>query len=406
MPSPIPSTPVDAVNPNDAIVQAPAQPIPQTDKPPVEAANQPIVIDATDVNGRFDLAVQDYIDRVLNPPSAAKAIRPTVPSTDSPYLDAAAKSLLDASNKPGISPQQKTALLSLLLEVDRMRKDTSGIDEVAALLNKPSEIAVNPTVAQSPAVAQAPAVAQTPVINPSTMPNDYAGTLALVNAEGEIKESQEMWDKEMQIAGNAANGSVSNEPHPSPAQQNPYAGFSPSQGTKAVSFESVLEKLPEEARPLSNVGWDAYSIPKTHKWIKEQLAGAQMQVTVEIVSVKLIRIPDANDPDETAAWELDLTTKPESFHAFGIDTFNWPATWEQDISGKMWRGGEVRFPVAEDFARQARHWRVGDSVVLSGTVQDIAVEGGMTNLAQPCGRFTTIFQNVHVDRVIPQGNQQ
>jgi TolA-binding protein len=73
---------------------------------------------------------------VLNQPAAAAGIHLTVPAADSPYLDGAAKSLFDASNTSGISPQQQAALLSLLLDVDRTRKDTAGIDDVASRLTK------------------------------------------------------------------------------------------------------------------------------------------------------------------------------------------------------------------------------------------------------------------------------
>jgi hypothetical protein len=180
----------------------------------------------------------------------------------------------------------------------------------------------------------------------------------------------------------------------------------PSQPLKVVTFQSMLERLPNESRPLANIGWDGFSIPRAHEWMQDQLVGVELQVAVAIVNVRLIRIPNSKDPDQTIGWELALTTEPERFSAFGLDTFHWPATWKEDVSGRKWRGGEVRFPVTEDFAKQARLWHVGDVIVLSGTVEDVFVEGGMTNLDQPCGRFTTIFKDVHVDRVMPQVSRQ
>ena len=176
----------------------------------------------------------------------------------------------------------------------------------------------------------------------------------------------------------------------------------PEQPAKVVSFESVLDQLPTEGQPLAQIGWDEFSIDKAHRWLKEQLADVDLHVAVEIVDVKLTPIPDARNPDQTTGWELTLTTGPERFRAFGTDSFHWPATWKEDASGKMWRGGEVRLPVTEDFAKGARIWRAGDTVVLSGTVEDVFVEGGTTNLGQPCGRFTTIFHDVHVERMVPQ----
>jgi hypothetical protein len=408
-PAPNPSVPVVVENSFDAGMKPANQPIPKSQPAPVKIEAPPVVTQVTIPPVRFDLVVQAYIDQVLTPGSA-KAVRPIVPQTDSPDLDAAAKSLQRSCVDSGISTEQKTALLTLLLEVDRVRKDTVGIHDVAAqLINitggfpAPVAVQVSPTPVNPP---PAPA-------NPPPLPADYAQELARVNAAGEIEESQEYWRKVADAAGNspAPDVVVSAPLRPAAPEITPQqnsgndTNMLSAQALTSVSFESVLEKLPADARPLPNIGWDAFSIPLTHKWIKAQLAGAPLQVAVEIIGVKLIRLPDMNDPDETIGWEIALTTKPESFHAFGIDTFNWPATWKEDASGKMWRGGEVRIPVTEDFAKRARLWRVGDIVILSGTVQDIAVEGGMTSLRQPCGRFTTIFQDIRVDKLIPQANR-
>jgi hypothetical protein len=420
-PDEAPNLPAPAVaeNPFDTGMNAPAQPIPKPQPQPVKieapaVATQvapPVVVQAAPPPVPFDMAVQTYIDRVLNPGSA-KAVRPAVPQTDSPSLDAAAQSLQRSSIASGISTEQKTALLSLLLEIDRVRRDTVGIHDVAMRLINITGGLPAPVVAQAPPTPVNPTPPPMPA-NPAPLPADYAQMLARVNAAGEVEESQEYWRKIADAAGNLAAQDVAASATAKPpgpeinAQQNfgNDANMLSAQPLTAVSFESVLEKLPTEARPLPNIGWDAFSIPLTHKWIKGELAGAQLQVSVQIIGVKLIRLPNMNDPDETVGWEVALTTKPESFHAFGIDTFNWPATWMEDATGKMWRGGEVRIPVTEDFAKQARLWRVGDTVILSGTVQDIAVEGGLTSLRQPCGRFTTIFQDVRVEKLIPQINR-
>jgi tetratricopeptide (TPR) repeat protein len=121
------------------------QTIQNTDKPWLKAYCQPMLTDAANKSGRFDLAVQGFIYLVLNQPAAAAGIHLTVPSAGSPYLDGAAKSLSDASNATGISPQQQAALLSLLLDVDRTRNDTAGIDDVASRLTKIAGDAGNPT---------------------------------------------------------------------------------------------------------------------------------------------------------------------------------------------------------------------------------------------------------------------
>jgi hypothetical protein len=112
------------------------QTIQNTDKAWLKAYCQPLLTDAANKSGRFDLAVQGYIYLVLNQPSAAANLRPMAPAPGSPYLDGAAKALSDASNTAGISTPQQTALLSLLLDVQKARKDTAGIDDVASRLTK------------------------------------------------------------------------------------------------------------------------------------------------------------------------------------------------------------------------------------------------------------------------------
>jgi TolA-binding protein len=112
------------------------QTIQNTDKPWLKAYCQPLLTDAANKSGRFDLAVQGYISLVLNQPKVADGIHLTVPAADSPYLDGVAKALSDAANTSGISTQQQGSLLSLLLDVDRVRKDAAGIDDAASKLTK------------------------------------------------------------------------------------------------------------------------------------------------------------------------------------------------------------------------------------------------------------------------------
>ena len=125
------------------------QTVQNTDKPWLKAYCQPMLTDAANKSGRFDLAVQGYVYLVLNQPATAAGVHLTVPPADSPYLDGAAKSLSDASNTSGISPQQQAALLSLLLDVDRRRKDTAAIDNVASRLTKIAGDAGGPTADQT-----------------------------------------------------------------------------------------------------------------------------------------------------------------------------------------------------------------------------------------------------------------
>jgi len=134
-----------AANRLDSAIDEFNQTIQNTDKPWLKAYCQPMLTDAANRSGRFDLAVQGYIYLVMNQPAAAAGIHLTVPPADSSYLDGAAKSLSDASSTSGISPQQQAALLALLLDVDRARKDTAGIDDTASRLTKIAGDAGGPT---------------------------------------------------------------------------------------------------------------------------------------------------------------------------------------------------------------------------------------------------------------------
>jgi hypothetical protein len=360
--------------------------------------------------------------KVLTPqPSEVLWIGPTAESVDGNIV-------ISTPTRPAPSTDEPVALNT----THQVVPAALGIDQTIQKSDKPS-IKADPQPMPTDTAKAAVKVANdsgNPMAQPAPLvvpkPSDTSAVVAVsparVKADDAINVARESQDKTAKIANSAVDPKTSRplmampvlpatQPAAPPAvaeSRNTFAEAAkwlPKQPTKVASFESVLDQLPTEAQPMANVGWDEFSNPKAHKWIKEQLADVDLHVSVELVDVTLIRIPNADDPDQTTGWELALTTKPERFRAFGMDTFHWPATWKEDVSGKMWRGGDVRLPVTEDFAKQARFWRVGDTIVLSGTVEDLFVEGGTTNLGQPCGRFTTIFHEVHVERVVPQGSR-
>jgi hypothetical protein len=411
-----------------------SQSAPRGGSPALSNPNQPSQpIDASSLTGKTPEDVEEVVWRTPKQP-VSRPPRPSVVQWigPPPQFPAEDNDVESTPVSPDVTANQPTTPAAAI-EFDRgvkwlpqtvqdagrpvLKVDKQPVPSVAVnRQNKITSTLVNPPAGPMPHVRT----------EPSTMPTDNSVSWAMMNTQ--------LWDKAGKIANDfasdfandLANSAVDpNRAHPplaalaspatrpappvavaiTPQDLSEAAKLAPPQFPKVLSFASVLEKLPEEARPLAKIGWDQFSIPKTHKWIREQLAGVDLQVAVEIAGVKLIRIPDPKHPDDTVEWDLDLTTQPERFRAFGIDTFNWPATWTVDVLGSRWRGGEVRIPVPEELAKQARFWRIGDTIVLSGTVEDIAVEGGMTNLGQPCGRFTTIFQDVHVERLISQGNQ-
>jgi TolA-binding protein len=118
--------------------------IQKTAKPWLKSYCEPLFTDAAAKSGRFDKAVQGYINLVMKQTSIAAAHRPTTPGPDSGYLDSAAQSLNDAADDPNLSTQQQQSILSLLLEVDRARNNPVDIASVASRLAKLTGSTPNP----------------------------------------------------------------------------------------------------------------------------------------------------------------------------------------------------------------------------------------------------------------------
>jgi TolA-binding protein len=121
------------------------QTIRKTDKPWLKTYCEPLLTDAANRSGQFGKAVEGYIGLIQDQPTRAAEYRPTVPPAGSPDLDGAASDLSSAADISGLTPQQQTSLLSLLLEVDRARNDTQNLGNVAARLAKLVGVSGNPT---------------------------------------------------------------------------------------------------------------------------------------------------------------------------------------------------------------------------------------------------------------------
>lgn len=129
----------------DRAVDGFEQTIQKTDKPWLKTFCTPLLTDAANKSGRFDKAVEGYISLVMNQPAVAERYRPTAPQPSSAYLDDAARTLAAAADAADIMPQQQTALLSLLLDVDSARNDTAAVDAIATRLGKLVGNSGNPT---------------------------------------------------------------------------------------------------------------------------------------------------------------------------------------------------------------------------------------------------------------------
>jgi TolA-binding protein len=110
------------------------QTIQKTDKAWLKAFCLPRMTDAADKSGQFDKAAQGYAMLVLGNPALAAQHRPAVPQFGSQYLDAAAATVSAAVDTANITPEQQTALLAFLLEIQRARRDSAAIDAVASRL--------------------------------------------------------------------------------------------------------------------------------------------------------------------------------------------------------------------------------------------------------------------------------
>jgi TolA-binding protein len=108
------------------------------------------LIEAANKSGRFDAAVRAYIALLLKDPSAAAAIKPTMPAEKSTYLDGAVADVNGALAGKTLSDEQRQILLTFLMDLHRARKDQSAEDRVAEQIDE--LLARDPT---NPAAGQA-----------------------------------------------------------------------------------------------------------------------------------------------------------------------------------------------------------------------------------------------------------
>ncbi|MGA2584466.1 MAG: hypothetical protein ABSG31_14415 [Tepidisphaeraceae bacterium] len=106
------------------------QTIEKTDKPWLKDYCQPILLQAANQAGRFDISSRTYVDLLVKGADVADKDRPTVPANGSNYLDDAATAVAGAADTPNLPRPQLRQILSFLLEIDLARQDQNGIDSV------------------------------------------------------------------------------------------------------------------------------------------------------------------------------------------------------------------------------------------------------------------------------------
>jgi len=167
----------------DRAVDGFEQTIQKTDKPWLKTFCTPLLTNAANKSGRFDKAVEGYISLVMNQPAAAERYRPTAPQPSSPYLDDAARTISAAADAADITPQQQTALLSLLLDVDTARNDTAAVDAIATRLGKLVGNSGNPTAS---AASIALADAKLTEAGAALAQKDFDHAAGIIDAAGDL----------------------------------------------------------------------------------------------------------------------------------------------------------------------------------------------------------------------------
>ena len=248
-----------AANQFDRAVEGFDQTIAKTDKSWLKAYCQPLLADAANKAGRFDKAVQAYVQLVLNQPAAAAAHRPTVPAAGSAYLDGAAQALSSAADTPNLSSQQQAAILWLLVQVQRARDDAAAIDAAAARLAKVVGESGNPTADEA---SLALADAKLAEAGSALAQKNYDRAISIITAAGNLFVDRRHQADAMYVVAQARDGQAQAKSDPDAwkdaaiAYMRVVADFKDAAGSPHVAqsllaVASILEKhLNEPAKAM------------------------------------------------------------------------------------------------------------------------------------------------------------
>jgi TolA-binding protein len=109
-----------------------------------KATNKPWVKDwatirlliAGQKSNRFDAAATAYIAMLLRDPDSAAKYKPQMPQAGSSYIDSAINEANAALGTRDINDKQKLALLGFMLDLFKAKKDRTGEDKVAQLIDE------------------------------------------------------------------------------------------------------------------------------------------------------------------------------------------------------------------------------------------------------------------------------
>lgn len=132
-----------------------------------------------------------------------------------------------------------------------------------------------------------------------------------------------------------------------------------------------------EPQPLSQIlgmfcpcmpageGWNEFTYPKVHKWVREHLTDFPFRAAVTVASVQIVRIMDPSDADLTLRWDIHVAINPWRMPLA-------PESWEAiATAGAQQPEAGLTFTGDEQFARRARGWKAGDKLVIAATVSEV-----------------------------------
>lgn len=161
----------------DAATDAYQKVLRTTQKPWLKTRAAVRLLDVAAKAKRYDTVVNAYLTLVRTDPAQALSRRPTLPDGDSAYVDTAIDATAKALGESPLTDDQKQALLSLQLDLYRIRKDDARADQVLAQLNA---LTASPT--SGTGSARRFADTKLTAARLSFDRRDYAGTLAAVVA--------------------------------------------------------------------------------------------------------------------------------------------------------------------------------------------------------------------------------
>lgn len=148
---------------------------------------------------------------------------------------------------------------------------------------------------------------------------------------------------------------------------------------KPVRLEDAVASLPSDALPDPKHGWDEFTLPKARGVLREQLKNAPLEATCKVEKIEVKRVPDGKNKDKTIGWRLVVEVPGYGFDAYGLSHWvtllppgaNMPTSATPPKGKKPPPVPHFTFDVPESLAKEARDWKVGMLIVISGTVENL-----------------------------------